>query len=159
MVFLENELVYGRSFEVPVGDIVLPVERHAYCSRRTDVTIVSYSIGVGLSLGELLNSLRVKALTLKSSICGRCVRSTRQRSWKASRAPIGWLLWKKAGQHAPSRPRSSRSAWKMGLMTLMLPLHGYAMRMCPCHMPQISEKLAIVDVPRIVAAVRRTCNR
>ena len=51
VVFLENELLYGRSYEVPVGDDhVLPIGKARIMREGTDVTIVSYSIGVGLSL-------------------------------------------------------------------------------------------------------------
>ncbi len=51
VVFLENELLYGRSYEVPVGDDhILPIGKARIMREGTDVTIVSYSIGVGLSL-------------------------------------------------------------------------------------------------------------
>ncbi len=51
VVFLENELLYGRSYEVPISDDhVLPIGKARIIREGTDVTIVSYSIGVGLSL-------------------------------------------------------------------------------------------------------------
>ena len=51
VVFLENELLYGRTYEVPMGDDhVLPIGKARVMREGTDVTIVSYSIGVGLSL-------------------------------------------------------------------------------------------------------------
>jgi len=51
VVFLENELVYGRSFDVPdVEHHVLPIGRARIVREGTDVTIVSYSIGVGMAL-------------------------------------------------------------------------------------------------------------
>jgi len=51
VVFLENELLYGRTYEVPMGDDhVLPIGKARVMRAGTDVTIVSYSIGVGLSL-------------------------------------------------------------------------------------------------------------
>ena len=51
VVFLENELLYGRSFELPdVEDYVLPIGKARIMRAGTDVTIVSYSIGVGLAL-------------------------------------------------------------------------------------------------------------
>lgn len=50
VVFLENELLYGRSFELPdVEDYVLPIGKARIMREGSDVTIVSYSIGVGLS--------------------------------------------------------------------------------------------------------------
>ena len=51
VVFLENELMYGRSFEVPaVDEYVLPIGKARIVREGRDVTIVSYSIGVGFSL-------------------------------------------------------------------------------------------------------------
>ncbi|WP_066782198.1 pyruvate dehydrogenase complex E1 component subunit beta [Sphingomonas sp. CCH5-D11] len=51
VVFLENELLYGRSFEVPkLDDWVLPIGKARIMREGKDVTIVSYSIGVGLAL-------------------------------------------------------------------------------------------------------------
>src|SRR3546814_15192868 len=51
VVFLEKELRYGRSFDVPdVEDFVLPIGKARTMRKGSDVTIVSYSIGVGLAL-------------------------------------------------------------------------------------------------------------
>ncbi|MBW8911527.1 MAG: pyruvate dehydrogenase complex E1 component subunit beta, partial [Sphingomonas sp.] len=51
VVFLENELLYGQSFEIPkLDDYVLPIGKARICRAGKDVTIVSYSIGVGVSL-------------------------------------------------------------------------------------------------------------
>jgi len=51
VVFLENELLYGQSFEVPkLDDYVLPIGKARICRPGSDVTIVSYSIGVGVAL-------------------------------------------------------------------------------------------------------------
>ena len=51
VVFLENELLYGQSFDVPkMDDFVLPIGKARICRVGKDVTIVSYSIGVGLAL-------------------------------------------------------------------------------------------------------------
>jgi pyruvate dehydrogenase E1 component beta subunit len=51
VVFLENELMYGRSFDVPkLDDWVLPIGKARIMREGKDVTLVSYSIGVGVSL-------------------------------------------------------------------------------------------------------------
>ena len=50
VVFLENELLYGQSFDVPEGDVVVPIGKAAVVRPGKDVTLVSYSIGVGVSL-------------------------------------------------------------------------------------------------------------
>ena len=57
VVFLENELLYGQSFDVPkLDDYVLPIGKARVCRVGADVTIVSYSIGVGIAL-EAANQL------------------------------------------------------------------------------------------------------
>ncbi len=51
VVFLENELLYGTSFDVPeLHDFVLPIGKARTVRPGKDVTLVSYSIGVGLAL-------------------------------------------------------------------------------------------------------------
>ena len=50
VVFLENELLYGHSFDVPEGDIAIPIGKAAVVREGTHVTLVSYSIGVGVAL-------------------------------------------------------------------------------------------------------------
>jgi pyruvate dehydrogenase E1 component beta subunit len=51
VIFLENEIVYGRSFEVPkLDDFVLPIGKARIVKEGKDVTIVTYSIAVGLTL-------------------------------------------------------------------------------------------------------------
>ena len=51
VVFLENELLYGQSFDVPqVEDWVLPIGKARVMREGRDVTLVSYSIGVGVAL-------------------------------------------------------------------------------------------------------------
>jgi pyruvate dehydrogenase E1 component beta subunit len=51
VVFLENEIVYGRSFPVPkLDDFVLPIGKARVVRAGKDVTIATYSICVGLAL-------------------------------------------------------------------------------------------------------------
>ncbi len=50
VVFLENELLYGQSFDVPEGDHVVPIGKARIVRAGKDVTLVSYSIGVGVAL-------------------------------------------------------------------------------------------------------------
>jgi len=51
VVFLENEILYGHSFEVPTDpDFILPIGKAKIERAGTDVTIVAYSICVGHAL-------------------------------------------------------------------------------------------------------------
>jgi pyruvate dehydrogenase E1 component beta subunit len=46
VVFLENEILYGRSFEVPAdGDFTIPFGKASILRPGTDVTVVSFGIG------------------------------------------------------------------------------------------------------------------
>jgi pyruvate dehydrogenase E1 component beta subunit len=46
IIFLENEILYGQSFDVPKGDHVLPIGKARVDRLGKDVTIVSYGIGM-----------------------------------------------------------------------------------------------------------------
>ena len=51
VVFLENEIIYGQSFEVPTSDdFVIPIGRAKIEREGSDVTIIAYSIMVGKAL-------------------------------------------------------------------------------------------------------------
>jgi pyruvate dehydrogenase E1 component beta subunit len=72
-VFLENELLYGQHFDVPaIDDYVLPIGKARIMREGSDVTIVSYSIGVGIALeaaeklaGEGIDSEVIDLRTLR----------------------------------------------------------------------------------------------
>jgi pyruvate dehydrogenase E1 component beta subunit len=73
VVFLENELLYGQHFDVPeVEDYVLPIGKAKVVRPGKDVTLVSYSIGVGVALeaaqqlmGEGINAEVIDLRTLR----------------------------------------------------------------------------------------------
>ena len=49
VIFLENEIVYGRSFPVPkIDDYVVPIGKARIVKEGRDVTLVAHSISVGL---------------------------------------------------------------------------------------------------------------
>ncbi len=51
VVFLENEILYGRSFEVPeADDFTLPIGKAKVVREGTDVTLVSFGIGMQYAL-------------------------------------------------------------------------------------------------------------
>jgi pyruvate dehydrogenase E1 component beta subunit len=51
VVFLENEILYGRTFEVPkLDDYVVPLGKARIARAGTDVTIVSWGVGMGYAL-------------------------------------------------------------------------------------------------------------
>ncbi|MCG2942315.1 alpha-ketoacid dehydrogenase subunit beta, partial [Escherichia coli] len=47
VIFLENEILYGHSFDVPkLDDFVLPIGKARIHKKGTDVTLVSFGIGM-----------------------------------------------------------------------------------------------------------------
>lgn len=50
IVFLENEIMYGKSFDVPECDYVVPIGKARIRKIGTDVTLVAHSISVGYAL-------------------------------------------------------------------------------------------------------------
>ena len=50
VIFLENEMLYGQTFDVPEGDVVAEIGKAAVVREGTDVTIVAFSIMVGKAL-------------------------------------------------------------------------------------------------------------
>jgi pyruvate dehydrogenase E1 component beta subunit len=51
VIFLEHELMYGRSFEVPQDpDFIVPIGKAAVVREGKDVTITAFSITVGVAL-------------------------------------------------------------------------------------------------------------
>jgi len=63
VVFLEHELLYGNSFDVPdLDDYVLPIGKAAVKREGSDVTIVAYSRMVGFAL-EAAETLAVEGIS------------------------------------------------------------------------------------------------
>jgi pyruvate dehydrogenase E1 component beta subunit len=51
VIFLENELLYGQSFEVPTDpDVTVPIGKARICRAGGDVTIVAFSLMVGKAM-------------------------------------------------------------------------------------------------------------
>lgn len=74
VVFLENELVYGTTFDIEdkvlEEDFVLPIGKAKVMREGKDITLVSHSIGVGFCMGaaELLakEGISVEVVNLRS---------------------------------------------------------------------------------------------
>lgn len=63
VVFLENEILYGQSFEVPDdADYTVPIGKAAVLREGTDVTIIAFSIMVGHAL-KAAEELQAKGIS------------------------------------------------------------------------------------------------
>ncbi len=86
VIFLENEILYGQSFECPAAeDFVLPIGQAKVEREGTDVTIVSFSIMVGLAMqaaealaGSGISAEVVNLRTIRPLDIATIVRSVRK---------------------------------------------------------------------------------
>jgi pyruvate dehydrogenase E1 component beta subunit len=159
VIFLENEILYGKSFEVPVlDDFTIPFGKARIWREGTDVTIVSFSIGMVHSLAAAeklaaegisaevidLRTLRpidydtVLASVMKTN---RCV--TVEEGW-----PVGAI-----GNHLGAV--IMRDAFDY----LDAPVLNCTGKDVPMPYAANLEKHALITVDEIVAAVKSVCYR
>ena len=159
VVFLENELLYGRSFDVPaVDDFVLPIGKARIMRAGSDVTIVSYSIGVGLAL-EAADALAAEGIDAEV-IDLRTLRPLDTVTVLASLKKTNRLVVVEEGWPVCSiASELAMVAMEHGFDDLDAPV----MRVCnedvPLPYAANLEKAALVDTPRVIAAVKAVCNR
>ena len=159
VVFLENELLYGRSFEVPkLDDWVLPIGKARTMRVGKDVTIVSYSIGVGLSL-EAADVLAKEGIDAEV-IDLRTLRPLDRKAVLTSLAKTNRLVVVEEGWPTCSIA-SEIAAFVMeeGFDDLDAPVLRVCNEDVPMPYAANLEKLALVNAVKIVAAVKKVCYR
>jgi len=157
VVFLENELVYGRSFDVPdLDDHVLPIGKARTMREGSDVTIVSYSIGVGLSLeaaeelaGEGIDAEVIDLRTLRPLDTEAILKSLAKTN-RVVIAEEGWPTCSIASEVIAV-------CMEQGFDDLDAPVLRVCNEDVPLPYAANLEKLALIDTPRIVEAVKKVC--
>jgi pyruvate dehydrogenase E1 component beta subunit len=155
VVFLENELMYGRSFEVPkLDDYVLPIGKARIVREGKDVTIVSYSIGVGVALeaaetlaGEGVEAEVIDLRTLRPLDTATVLESVK----KTNRLVVveeGWPTCSIASE-------ISAVVMEHGFDDLDAPVLRVTNEDVPLPYAANLEKLALVDAARVVKAVKK----
>ena len=159
VVFLENELVYGRSFEIPdLDDHVLPIGKARIVREGSDVTIVSYSIGVGLALeaAEVLAAEGIDAEVVDL----RTLRPLDKQTVLASLAKTNRMIVAEEGWPTCSIASEIIAiAMEEGFDHLDAPVLRVCDEDVPLPYAANLEKLALIDSGRIVAAVKKVCYR
>jgi len=159
VVFLENELVYGRSFDVPdIDDYVLPIGKARIVREGKDVTIVSYSIGVGMAL-EAAGKLADEGIDAEV-IDLRTLRPLDKQTVLQSLAKTNRLIVAEEGWPTCSIASEIISiCMEEGFDHLDAPV----MRVCnedvPLPYAANLEKLALIDAARIAEAARKVCYK
>ncbi|WP_066546673.1 MULTISPECIES: pyruvate dehydrogenase complex E1 component subunit beta [unclassified Sphingomonas] len=159
VVFLENELLYGRSFEVPkIDDYVLPIGKARIMRAGKDVTIVSYSIGVGLALeaaeklaGEGIDAEVIDLRTLRP-LDTQTVLGSLKKTNRMVVVEEGWPTCSIASELAAV-------AMEQGFDDLDAPVLRVTNEDVPLPYAANLEKLALVSTDRVVAAVKKVTYR
>jgi pyruvate dehydrogenase E1 component beta subunit len=159
VVFLENELVYGRSFELPeLDDHVLPIGKARVMREGKDVTIVSYSIAVGFALeaaellaGEGIDAEVIDLRTLRP-LDKQAVLDSLAKTNRMVIAEEGWPTCSIASEIAAI-------CMEDGFDDLDAPVLRVCNEDVPLPYAANLERASVIDAARIAATVRKVCNR
>jgi pyruvate dehydrogenase E1 component beta subunit len=159
VVFLENELLYGRSFDVPkLDDFVLPIGKARIMRRGEDVTIVSYLIGVGVALeaaeqlaGEGIEAEVIDLRTLRP-LDKQAVLQSLAKTNRLVVVEEGWPTCSIASEIAAI-------AMEDGFDDLDAPVLRVTNEDVPLPYAANLEKAALVDAGRVVTAVKKVTYR
>ena len=159
VVFLENELVYGRSFEVAqLDDHVLPIGKARIMREGSDVTIVAYSIAVGLALeaaeelaGEGIDAEVIDLRTLRP-LDKQAILDSLAKTNRLIIAEEGWPTCSIASE-------VMAICMEDGFDHLDAPVLRVCDEDVPLPYAANLEKLALIDSARIVAAAKKVCYR
>ncbi|MGH1398659.1 MAG: pyruvate dehydrogenase complex E1 component subunit beta [Alphaproteobacteria bacterium] len=159
VVFLENELLYGETHDVPTDeDFVIPIGRAKIEREGTDVTIVAFSIMVGKALqaaealaeqgidAEVINLRTIRPLdrhTILESVKKTNRIVTCEEGW--SFAGIGAEIAALIGEHA--------------FDYLDAPLARVTAKDVPLPYAANLEQLAIPQTEQIIEAAKRVCYK
>ena len=159
VVFLENELLYGQSFEVPaLDDLVLPIGKARIARDGKDVTIVSYSIGVGLALdaakslaGEGIEAEVIDLRTLRP-LDKACVLASLKKTNRMIVVEEGWPTCSIASEILAI-------AMEEGFDDLDAPVLRVTNEDVPMPYAANLEKLALVKVDDVITAAKTVCYK
>jgi pyruvate dehydrogenase E1 component beta subunit len=158
VVFLENELLYGRTFDVPEGEHVVPIGKARTMRPGKDVTIVSYSIGVGLALeaaetlaGEGIDAEVIDLRTLRP-LDGAAVLASLKKTNRVVVVEEGWPACSIASEIAAI-------CMEQGFDDLDAPVLRVTNEDVPMPYAANLEKAMLVTAPKIIEAVKKVCYR
>ena len=159
VIFLENEILYGQSFDVPTDEeFVLPIGKAKVERTGGDVTIVAYSIMVGKALEaaetlaeEGIDAEVINLRSLRPLDTATIVRSVQ----KTNRLVVAEECWPTCGVGAEIAARMMEAAFDH----LDSPVHRVSAVDVPLPYAANLEKLALPQPDRIVTAAKAACYR
>ncbi|WP_221794564.1 pyruvate dehydrogenase complex E1 component subunit beta [Aquisediminimonas sediminicola] len=158
VVFLENELLYGQSFDVPVADdYVVPIGKARIVRTGTQVTLVSYSIGVGVAL-DAANQLAAEGIDAEV-IDLRTLRPLDTDTVLKSLSKTNRMVVVEEGWPACSIASEIIAVvMEQGFDDLDAPVRRVTNIDVPLPYANNLEKLALVKAADVVAAVKSVCQ-
>ena len=159
VIFLENEILYGQSFEVPEAeDWLVPIGRAKVVREGTDVTITAFSIMVGKALeaaealaGEGISAEVIDLRSLRPLDSNAIVASVK----KTNRLVVCEEGWPTCGIGAELAAQMMELAFDW----LDAPVKRVAGADVPMPYAANLERLALPQAEDIVAAVKTVCYR
>jgi len=159
VVFLENEILYGRTFDVPeIDDWVLPIGKARVMREGTDVTIVSFSQGLtyALDAADLLaeEGITAEVIDLRSlrPLDTDTIIASVQ---KTNRLVVVEEMWPICGIGSEIAAQVQEKAFDY----LDAPILRVSGKDVPMPYAANLEKLALPSAPEVVAAVKSVTYR
>ncbi|MDE2303398.1 MAG: pyruvate dehydrogenase complex E1 component subunit beta [Sphingomonadales bacterium] len=158
VVFLENELLYGHSFELAEDDQTVPIGKARVLREGRDVTIVAYSITVGMALeaaGQLAEEgIEAEVLDLRTlrPLDRAAVLASLRKTNRLIVAEEGWPACSIASEIVAI-------CMEDGFDDLDAPVLRVCNEDVPMPYAANLEKAALVNAARIQAAARKVCGR
>ncbi|UZF93737.1 pyruvate dehydrogenase complex E1 component subunit beta [Bosea sp. NBC_00550] len=159
VIFLENEIMYGKSFDVPKGDdFLIPIGKAKVVRSGTDVTIVSFGIGMTYALGaaealakegieaEVIDLRTIRPMDIETVVASvqktnRCVAVEEGFPQSGVTAEIGMKIMEAAFDY------------------LDAPVIRVTGKDVPMPYAANLEKLALPNIGEVVAAAKAVCYR
>jgi pyruvate dehydrogenase E1 component beta subunit len=159
VIFLENEILYGQSFQVPrLDDYLVPIGKAKIVRPGADVTIVSWSIGMSYALKaadelakEKIAAEIIDLRTIKPMDIATIIESVK----KTGRIVTVEEGWRQSGVGAEIAAAVSEQAFDW----LDAPVTRVAGKDVPMPYAANLEKLALPSVAEVVAAAKAVCYR
>jgi pyruvate dehydrogenase E1 component beta subunit len=159
VIFLENEILYGRSFEVPVlEDHTVPIGRARVWREGTDVTLVSFGIGMTYAIEaadelakEGISAEIVDLRTLRPMDTETVIRSVKKTN-RCVTIEEGWPVCS-IGNHISAVLMQQAFDW------LDAPVINCTGKDVPMPYAANLEKLALVTTKEVIDAVKQVTYR
>ncbi|WOJ89428.1 pyruvate dehydrogenase complex E1 component subunit beta [Methylocapsa polymorpha] len=159
VIFLENEILYGHTFDVPkLDDFLIPIGKARIARQGKDVTIVSFSIGMTYALQaaaelekEGIDVEVVDLRTLRPMDSATIIQSVQ----KTGRCVTVEEGWPQSGVGAEIMAKIMEEAFDY----LDAPVVRITGRDVPMPYAANLEKLALPNVGEVIAAAKAVCYR